>query len=74
VQVKQRQSTDQGDEGIVLEQRPGHGTQLKKGRTVVIYVGKYKAPPPKQQTQTNTTPTTTTPGGTTPPATGIGTG
>jgi serine/threonine-protein kinase len=79
VQVKQRESTSQGDDGIVLEQQPGHGTQLKKGSTVVIYVGKYKAPPKKQpqqqQTQTNTTPTTTTPSGTTPPAAGgIGTG
>jgi eukaryotic-like serine/threonine-protein kinase len=75
VQVKTRDSQDRGDDGIVLDQRPGHGTQLKKGRTVVIYVGKYKAPPPPQQTQTNTTPTTTAPSGTTPPpATGLGTG
>jgi beta-lactam-binding protein with PASTA domain len=76
VQVKTRESQDRGDDKIVLDQRPGHGTQLKKGATVVIYVGKYKAPPEQTQTQTQTTPTTTTPSGTTPPppATGLGTG
>src|SRR3954451_5678165 len=77
VQVKTRDSKDRGDDKIVLDQRPGHGAQLQKGATVVIYVGKYK-PPPQQtqtQTQTQTTPTTTTPSGTTPPpATGLGTG
>jgi eukaryotic-like serine/threonine-protein kinase len=77
VQVKTRDSQDRGDDKIVLDQRPGHGAQLQKGATVVIYVGKYK-PPPQQtqtQTQTQTTPTTTTPSGTTPPpATGLGTG
>ena len=79
VQVKTRESQDRGDDKIVLDQRPGHGTPLKKGATVVIYVGKYKAPPEQTQTQTQsqtqTTPTTTTPSGTTPPpATGLGTG
>ena len=74
VQVKTRDSQDPADDDIVLDQRPGHGTQLKKGRTVVIYVGHYKAPPSQPQTQTQTTPTQTTPSGTTPPATGPGTG
>jgi beta-lactam-binding protein with PASTA domain len=49
----------------VLDQRPGHGTQLKKGRTVVIYVGQYTAPPPP--TDTTPAPTPTTPGATPPP-------
>jgi eukaryotic-like serine/threonine-protein kinase len=72
VQVKTRSSTDPADDDIVLDQRPGHGTQLKKGRTVVIYVGQYQPPP---DTGTTTTPTTTTPSGTPPPATtGPGTG
>ncbi|HEX4719416.1 MAG TPA: Stk1 family PASTA domain-containing Ser/Thr kinase [Thermoleophilaceae bacterium] len=75
VQVKTRQSQDPADDDIVLDQRPGHGTQLKKGRTVVIYVGHYKAPPKTPtQTQTQTTPTQTTPSGATPPAPGVGTG
>jgi serine/threonine-protein kinase len=55
VQVKTRQSQDPADDDIVLDQRPGHGTQLRKGRTVVLYVGHYTAPPP------TTTPTPTTP-------------
>jgi serine/threonine-protein kinase len=67
VDVKTRDSQDPADDDIVLDQRPGHGTQLKKGRTVVIYVGRYVPPP------TGTTPTpsdtTTTPSGTLPPGT-----
>jgi serine/threonine-protein kinase len=69
VQVKTRASQDPADDDIVLDQRPGHGTKLKKGRTVVIYVGQYTPPP----TDTGTT-TTPTPGGTTTPTPGIGTG
>jgi beta-lactam-binding protein with PASTA domain len=73
VQVKTRDSQDPADDDIVLDQRPGHGAQVKKGRTVVIYVGHYKAPP-QTTTPTQTTPTQTTPSGTTPPpATGLGT-
>jgi serine/threonine-protein kinase len=69
VQVKTRDSQDPADDDIVLDQRPGHGAQLKKGRTVVIYVGHYVAPPE----QTTPPPTTTTPTDTTPvPAPGTG--
>jgi serine/threonine-protein kinase len=71
VQVKTRASTDPGDDDIVLDQRPGHGTKLKKGRTVVIYVGQYQPPP---DTGTTPAPTPTTPSGTTPPpSSGLGT-
>jgi serine/threonine-protein kinase len=71
VEVKTRESDDPGDDDIVLDQRPGHGTKLKKGRTVVIYVGQF-APPP---TDTGTTTTPTPPSGTTtPPSSGLGTG
>ena len=62
VDVKTRDSQDPADDDIVLDQRPGHGTQLKKGRTVVIYVGRYVPPP----AQTTPAPTPTTPTGTTP--------
>jgi eukaryotic-like serine/threonine-protein kinase len=74
VQAKTRDSSDPADDDIVLDQRPGHGTQLKKGRTVVIYVGRYVAPPTPTDTTPAPTPTTTTPSGTTTPATGVGTG
>jgi beta-lactam-binding protein with PASTA domain len=50
VQVKSKNVSDQAQDGIVVHQRPAAGTQLKKGRTVVIYIGHF------QQT------TTTTPG------------
>jgi serine/threonine-protein kinase len=68
VEVKTRASDDPADDDIVLDQRPGHGTQLKKGRTVVIYVGQYTPPP-----DTGTTPTTPAPTDTTPTP-GLGTG
>jgi serine/threonine-protein kinase len=42
VQVKQLTVTDQAQDGVVVRQRPQPGTQLKKGRTVVIYVGKLQ--------------------------------
>lgn len=45
VAKRDRAVTDEGDDGLVVDQRPGQGTQLKKGRTVIIWVGKFKAPP-----------------------------
>jgi beta-lactam-binding protein with PASTA domain/tRNA A-37 threonylcarbamoyl transferase component Bud32 len=69
VDVKTRTSDDPADDDIVLDQRPGHGTKLKKGRTVVIYVGQYEAPPE----DTTTTPSETPPPGTVVPGT-TGTG
>ncbi|MDT4913997.1 MAG: eukaryotic-like serine/threonine-protein kinase [Pseudonocardiales bacterium] len=71
VDVRTRDATDPADDDIVLDQRPAPATQLKKGRTVVIYVGAYTAPP--EQTGTTPAPTPTTPS-TTPPASGLGTG
>jgi len=43
VQVKPLSVTDQAQNGVV-RQRPQPGTQLKKGRTVVIYVGNFQSP------------------------------
>jgi serine/threonine-protein kinase len=70
VEVRTRDSQDPADDDIVLDQRPGHGTQLKKGRTVVIYVGQFQPPP---DTGTTTTPSETPPPGTVVPGT-TGTG
>jgi eukaryotic-like serine/threonine-protein kinase len=44
VQVKPLTVTDQAQNGLVVRQRPQPGTQLKKGRTVVIYVGNFQSP------------------------------
>jgi serine/threonine-protein kinase len=41
VQAKQKTTKDQTQNGVVIHQRPGVGTQLTKGRTVVIYVGHF---------------------------------
>jgi serine/threonine-protein kinase len=43
VQVKELTTTDQAQDGLVVRQRPQPGTQLKKGRTVVIYIGKFES-------------------------------
>ncbi len=41
VQAKDLDVSDQSQEGLVVRQRPQAGTQLKKGRTVVIYIGHF---------------------------------
>ena len=40
--------TDPDQDGVVIEQRPGPGTQLDKGRQVVIVIGAFELaePPP----------------------------
>jgi serine/threonine-protein kinase len=60
--VQQQTVTNQSQNGIVLSQTPAASTQVKKGTTVTIVVGKYVAPTP---TTTTTTTTPTTPTGTT---------
>jgi serine/threonine-protein kinase len=68
VQVKTLPTTNSADNDIVLDQRPAPNTQLKKGRTVVLYVGLYTPPP---DTGTTPVPTPTTPI-VPPPAAGAG--
>ena len=67
VQARERAVDNQADDGLVVDQRPGRGTKLKKGRTVVIWVGKYTAP---VTTPTYPTPTLPTPNGAAPLAVG----
>ena len=45
VQVRDRVVDSESDDGVVVDQRPGPGTELRKDRTVVIYVGRYEPPP-----------------------------
>jgi serine/threonine-protein kinase len=47
VQAKPISVTDQAQNGLVVRQRPQAqpGTQLKRGRTVVLYIGNFQAPP-----------------------------
>jgi eukaryotic-like serine/threonine-protein kinase len=56
--ISHRDVTDQTQDGVVLDQRPGPETQVRKGAPVRLIVGRL--------TQTPTTPATTptTPGGT----------
>jgi beta-lactam-binding protein with PASTA domain len=52
--------TDPAQDGVVIEQRPGAGTELEKGRPVVIVVGRLERQdtlePNQPPTQTETTP------------------
>jgi beta-lactam-binding protein with PASTA domain len=59
---QQQTVTNQSQNGIVLSQTPPASTQVKKGTSVTIVIGKYVAPTP---TTTTSTTTPTTPTGTT---------
>ena len=61
VQVKEIPTKDQTQDGKVIRQRPQPGTQLKKGRTVVIYVGNFQQTTNPQNPGTPAEPTPTTP-------------
>ncbi|HEY1275094.1 MAG TPA: Stk1 family PASTA domain-containing Ser/Thr kinase [Thermoleophilaceae bacterium] len=57
---RERTVTDPAQDGVVIEQRPGAGTELEKGRPVVIVVGRLERQdtlePNQPPTQTETTP------------------
>jgi beta-lactam-binding protein with PASTA domain len=63
--VVRRTTSEESEDGQVLDQSPSAGTRLPRGEAVTIFVGKFKAPP-TTTTTTTTTPTTTTPTTTTP--------
>jgi beta-lactam-binding protein with PASTA domain/tRNA A-37 threonylcarbamoyl transferase component Bud32 len=54
VAVRRRDTDNEEEDGQVLDQRPGVGTKLDKGRSVIVIVGDFKAP-------AQTTPQTPTP-------------
>jgi eukaryotic-like serine/threonine-protein kinase len=66
VQAKPKVTKDQTQNGLVIHQRPAAGTQLKKGRTVVIYIGQFQpttnSPGNSGSPGTPAEPTPTTPG------------
>jgi eukaryotic-like serine/threonine-protein kinase len=43
--TQERTVTDPAQDGVVVEQRPGSGTQVDKGREVVIVIGVLEEPP-----------------------------
>ena len=61
VQAKDKATTDQTQDGLVVHQRPAVGTVLKKGRTVVIYIGRFQQTTPPGNPGTPAEPTPTTP-------------
>jgi eukaryotic-like serine/threonine-protein kinase len=54
--VQQRTVTDPAQDGVVIEQRPGAGTQVDKGREVVIVIGVLKVTEPPPDTTTPEVP------------------
>ena len=52
VRVVKRTTSDQNEDGQVLEQSPTAGTRLRRGEFVTVFVGKFSEPP------ATTTPTT----------------
>jgi beta-lactam-binding protein with PASTA domain len=56
VRIVKRTTTDENEDGTVLDQSPSAGTRLRRGEFVTVFVGKFEAPPPTSTT-TSTTPT-----------------
>jgi len=46
---RQQTVTDEAQDGVVIDQRPGSGVELDEGSTVVIVVGVLKEPKPKEK-------------------------
>jgi beta-lactam-binding protein with PASTA domain/predicted Ser/Thr protein kinase len=44
--VRRRDVDDSTQDGVVLEQRPGAGTEVDSGSSVTLVVGRFVAPPP----------------------------
>jgi beta-lactam-binding protein with PASTA domain len=56
VRIVERTTTDQNEDGTVLDQSPAAGTRLRRGEFVTIFVGRFTAPPPTTTTTTTTPP------------------
>jgi len=54
--TQERTVTDPAQDGVVVEQRPGSGTQVDSGRQVVIVVGVLEEPEPPPPTTTPEVP------------------
>jgi beta-lactam-binding protein with PASTA domain len=54
--TQERTVTDPAQDGVVVEQRPGSGTQVDKGRQVVIVIGVLEVTEPPPDTTTPEVP------------------
>ena len=54
--VRERDTDVEEEDGTVLVQRPGPGTELPRGKTVVIVVGRFEEPEPEATTPTPGSP------------------
>ena len=46
--VRQRTTTEQDENGTVLDQSPGAGIEVERGSTVIIFVGRVREPPEEE--------------------------
>jgi beta-lactam-binding protein with PASTA domain/tRNA A-37 threonylcarbamoyl transferase component Bud32 len=56
VRIVKRTTTDENEDGTVLDQSPSAGTRLRRGEFVTIFVGRFKAPPSTTSTTIPTVP------------------
>jgi serine/threonine-protein kinase len=42
--VRERTTTDEGEDGQVVDQRPGVGAEVDEGRSVIVIVGRFEEP------------------------------
>jgi serine/threonine-protein kinase len=45
---RDRDTSSADEDGIVVDQRPGGGSRVDRGRTVIIIVGDFQAPPDEE--------------------------
>ena len=45
IQVREATTSDEAEDGVVIDQNPGGGTQMRKGKTVVVTIGRFEEPP-----------------------------
>jgi eukaryotic-like serine/threonine-protein kinase len=46
---RERTVKDQSQDGVVIDQRPGAGTDVDRGASVVVIIGRYEQPGPQRQ-------------------------
>ena len=61
VRVVRQNTSNEDEDGVVINQTPPAGTNLNQGETVTIYVGRFVEPPTTTTTSSSSTTTTTGP-------------
>jgi beta-lactam-binding protein with PASTA domain len=56
VAVRERATDNEEEDGQVLDQRPGAGTEVDEASTVIIIVGRFEEPPPEEPAEPEPAP------------------